>query len=127
MLKLILAAALLLAASVAHSYPIEHLVPVTQVRNAYATTPVTTSAWVQILAATPLDTSAIQSFDSSGQTLQLGVIPSGSTQATPTVYALLFPGGNGTQNLKIPGGASIWVKAVSGNATAGELDLNFFY
>lgn len=90
------------------------------VRNAYASTNVTTGAYVQLIAATGAVTNRLQIFDSCGQTLKLAVGGSGSE----VDQILIFPGGNGDVPLRIAAGARVSVRAVSGNCTTGELDIN---
>lgn len=96
--------------------------PVTQVRRIYSSSNVTTTTWAQIVASLPDVVSTIEIFDSSAQTLEIGVGPVGSE----VVYLIVFPGGNGPVRLNIRPGASVSIKALSANATAGELDVNFY-
>lgn len=96
-------------------------------RNNYASVSVTTGAWVQLVAATPVGTtksiSEIEIFDSSGQTLQLGFGGAGSEVAQ--IYIL--PGGNGKIPLMVPSNTRISIKAVSATASVGEIDINFYH
>lgn len=93
------------------------------VRNAYASTNVTTSAWVQLLAKDTLSfqTSAVCIFDSSGQTLKLGLGASGQEQ-----QVLIIPPGGGCFPLAIPPNDRLSIKAITATASSGEIDLNFF-
>jgi hypothetical protein len=95
---------------------------VTQARNVYSSTNVTTSAWVQLVSSLPGQVNEIYIFDSSGQTMELGVGASGFE----VVQLLISPGGIGTQSLLIPSGSRVAIKAISGTASAGEIDVNFF-
>lgn len=96
--------------------------PAAHVRNAYGTTPVTTAAYVQILASTPSVINAIEVFDSSGQTLVLAEGAPGSE----VDQVFIFPGGNGRIPFAIASGVRLSVKAVTATASAGELDVNLY-
>lgn len=98
------------------------LTPITQVRLAYPSTNVTTGAWVQLIASLPGTVNQIGIFDSSGQTMALGIGGSGSE----VQKMIIFPGGNGTQSILIPSGSRISIISLSGTANAGEVDINFF-
>lgn len=89
------------------------------IRNDYSITPVTTAAYVQLLASTTDTINQIQIFDSSGQTLYLAVGPA----ASEVNQIFIFPGGNGTVDLLIPSGSRISVKAITATANVGELDI----
>lgn len=89
------------------------------VRNDYSSANVTTAAYTQLIASTADTTNYIYVFDSSGQTLFLAV----GAAASEVNKFYIVPGGNGIVNLTIPSGSRVSVKAVSGNATAGELSL----
>jgi hypothetical protein len=84
-------------------------------RNAYASTSVTTAAWVQIVASTAAAIANISVFDSSGQTLELG---SGAEGAEARI-AIIPPGGIDI-GLIIAQGTRLSLKAISANATVGE-------
>jgi hypothetical protein len=70
----------------------------------------------------PAGTTAIEIFDSSGQTMTLAIGASG----VETNLINIFPGGNGRIPLTIPAGARVAIKAVSATASVGELDINFY-
>jgi hypothetical protein len=91
-------------------------------RQVYSTTSVTTAAYTQVIASTPSITNEVEIFDSSGQTLTLAIGASGSE--VNQIY--IFPGGNGRVPLFIPGGTRVSIKAISANAVAGEIDINFY-
>lgn len=91
-------------------------------RNAYASTNVTTGAWVQVIASTAATANLISIFDSSGQTLELGT----GAAAAETRKAIIFPGGNGDIQLAIPSGTRISLRAISGTASTGEFDINLY-
>lgn len=98
-----------------HSY-------VTSVRNDYTGTPVTTGAWVQLIASTPSAASALLVFDSSGSTLEIGTGGAG----VETRVLLVTPGGpDALVPITVPSGTRVSIRAVSADATAGEFDANF--
>ena len=87
--------------------------------NAYGTTPVTTAAYVQLVASTGDQIRKVQIFDSSGETL---VFATGAGGAEVDQF-YVFPGGIETL-VDIPAGTRISIKAVTGNATAGYFAMN---
>jgi hypothetical protein len=91
-------------------------------RNDYTVNAATTGAYLQILASTSAAVGRIEIFDSSGQTLVLATGAMGSE--VNLIY--IFPGGNGQTNVSIPSGTRLSVKAISANATVGELDMNLY-
>jgi len=93
-----------------------------RVRNSYSGTPVTTGAWVQLIASTVSAYKEFDIFDSSGQTLELATGASGFE--VPFMY--IFPGGNGKVNAGILASQRLSIRAVSANATSGELLINFY-
>ena len=92
------------------------------VRNDYSGTPVTTGAWVQLIASTSATSTEMEIFDSSGQTLELGL----GAAASEVHLIYLTPGGNGHVPVAIPSGSRVSVRAVSANATVGELDFQLY-
>lgn len=94
---------------------------ITLVRVDYSSTPITTGAYVTIATIPTKDVSEISVFDSSGQTLVLAF----HTVFTTIDQAYIFPGGNGTIPLLIPLATVVQVKAISADATVGELIINF--
>jgi hypothetical protein len=116
------------ANSLAINIASDQTVPVTQggfaasnapVYNAYASTNVTTSAYVQLIASTTSATRFIDIFDSSGQAMILAVGGAGSE----VIQAYVPPGGDAF-SFAIPAGSRVAYKALTGNATAGYLLLN---
>jgi hypothetical protein len=89
-------------------------------RNDYATTPVTTAAYVQLTASTAATINKLQIFDSSGSTMVLAI----GAAASEVDQIYIFPGGQGDVELSIASGSRISVKAVSASATVGELTIN---
>lgn len=92
------------------------------VRNDYASVSVTTAAFTQLVASLTSAATEIEIFDSSGQTLALAF----GAAASETIQINIFPGGNGRIPLSIPAGTRVSIKAVSANATVGEININFY-
>jgi hypothetical protein len=88
----------------------------------YTSTNVTTSAYTQLVASTNNQYSVVEIFDSSGQTLKLAVGAAGSE----VDQFLIFPGGNGRVTYTINQFSRVSIKAVSANATVGEICVNFY-
>ena len=89
-------------------------------RHDYSGGNVTTGAWTQLIASLASAVNGIMLFDSSGQTLELGV----GAPASEARVLLIPPGGlNGFIPLRIASGARVSVRAVSADATEGELNL----
>jgi hypothetical protein len=92
------------------------------VRNDYTSVNVTTAAYVQLVAALSLAATEVEIYDSSGRSLFLAL-----GAAAAEVDQILIPfGGNGRIPLSIPAGTRVSIKAVSGNATTGEINVNFY-
>lgn len=96
--------------------------PVQLIRNAYATTNVTTAAYVQLDAALDKDVTHAEIFDSSGSALFLAVGASGSE----VNYIYIPPGGNGRIPLILYAGMRLSIKAVDTNATTGQLLITLY-
>lgn len=94
------------------------------VRNDYGTTPVTTAAYVQLIASTSAISNLCETFDSSGQTLVLAVGAVGSE--IDQFY--INPGGNGQVPLLIPIASRVSIKAVTAtaNVTGSYLNLTLY-
>lgn len=93
------------------------------IRNAYASVNVTTGAWVQLIASTAAAINAITLFDSSGQTLELGT----GAALSETRKLIIPPGGlDGQVSLVIASGTRVSIRAVSGTASSGEIDITGF-
>lgn len=90
------------------------------VRNVYSSTNVTTAAYVELIASTSDIINEVHIFDSSGQTLVLAF----GAAASEVNKLYIFPGGNGPVSLRIPLGTRLSVKAISANATVGELTMS---
>ena len=89
--------------------------------NDYGSSPVTTAAYTQVVASVSQNTSKIQIFDSSGETLILAL--GGAGFETDLMY--IFPGGI-EHNVVIPIGQRLSIKAKSGNATSGYFAMNMW-
>jgi hypothetical protein len=92
------------------------------IRNDYSTTPVTTGAYVQLVASAATAVKEIEIFDSSGESLVLAMGAAGAE----VNKAYVFPGGNGRIPVQISAGQRLSIKAVSASATSGELLINFY-
>jgi len=89
-------------------------------RNDYSSTNVTTVSWIELIASTTDAVTKVSIFDSSGETLELGVGPSGSE-----VRKILIPAGGVDVECIIAAGSRVCVRAVSADASTGELSINF--
>lgn len=85
------------------------------------TVPVTTGAYTQLIASTTATISQIFIFDSSGQTLVLAL----GAAASEVDKLYIIPGGNGLVPINIPSGSRVSIRAISGNATVGEISVSF--
>ncbi|MHA2064101.1 MAG: hypothetical protein ACXABY_06945 [Candidatus Thorarchaeota archaeon] len=107
------------------SYPAE------SIRNDYTGVNVTTGAWVELDASMMTGIKKtrgdhiglVQIFDSSGQTMELGIGAAGSEAR----ILLIEPGGNGKVPIFIPTGARLAIRAVSADATVGEIIINTWF
>jgi len=92
-------------------------------RLVYTGTPVTTGAWTTLVGTTSKSITALYVFDSSGQTMEIGVGPNGSESR----IMIIQPGGpDGAVEIVITQGSRIAVRAVSATADVGEIVLNTF-
>jgi hypothetical protein len=91
------------------------------VRNNYASVNVTTAAYVELVSSLSAAAKALHIFDSSGRTLVLAV----GAAASEVDQIFIVPGGNDFIPLAIAAGSRISIKAVSANATSGELNISF--
>ena len=95
---------------------------VAQVQHNYAAINVTAAIWQQLIGSTTKNVNSIDVFDSSGQTLALGV----GAPGTEVTQFIIYPGGNGRVTLAIPANSRISVISLSGTVSTGELDASFF-
>lgn len=92
-------------------------------RRDYGSSPLNTAAgYEEINAAIPDDIDLLEIFDSSGETLLIGL----GAAASEVDEFYIMPGGNGKVYLRIASGTRVAVKAVSNDATSGELTINAF-
>lgn len=99
------------------------LSPKNKIRLVYSSTNVTTGAWVQLLSSIGAsEIKEIEIFDSSGETLELGLGAAGSEISQ--VY--VFPGGNGRIPIQIAAGTRLSIRAVSATANSGEIVINLY-
>lgn len=89
-------------------------------RHDYSSGNVTTSGYTELIASTASDIYELYIFDSSGETLWLAT----GAAASETDLIYIPPGGNGKIDVYIASGTRLSVKAVSANATSGELVIN---
>jgi len=88
--------------------------------NAYATTNVTTAAYVQVISSVSYATNQVQIQDTSGQIMILALGAPGSevdTWLIPSTFA-------GTVNVNIPAGSRVSLKAKTASATTGTFLIN---
>lgn len=89
----------------------------------FVATNVSNAAWVELISSTgSADIEKAQIFMSSGEPLEVGFGGAGSE----TVMGYIFPGGNGFQDLTIPAGTRVSVRAVNAvTVNEGVLLANF--
>lgn len=92
------------------------------IRNNYVTSPITTAAYIEVLAATSVDIKMLEIYDGSSSIMVLAIGPVGFE--IDILY--IIPGGNGQVKYTIPAGTRLSVKAVSANAINGELVINAY-
>lgn len=92
-------------------------------RRNYVSSPVNTvDGYVQLVALLTSAAKEIEIFDSSGETLVLAI----GAAASEVDKVYVIPGGNGKIPVKIAASSRLSIKAISGNATSGELIINFY-
>lgn len=90
------------------------------IRHNYASTNVTTGAWVQIIASTAATINTMIIDDTCGEVMELGT----GAPASETRKMLVPRGGQGVPvDLAVPSGTRISLRAISGNCTAGDFVL----
>lgn len=86
----------------------------------YEVTPVTTGAWVELIASTTEEIKQMSLFDSSGSVMEIGI------GVSPVRLFLIPPGGfNGVLPFLIAAGTKVSIRAVSGDVALGYLIANF--
>jgi hypothetical protein len=91
------------------------------VYNAYSTTNVLTSAFVQLIASTTLVANYVDIFDSSGNAMIIAVGAAGSE----VIQAYIPPGGDQIP-LTIAAGSRVSIKALTASSTSGFLLVNLY-
>lgn len=91
-------------------------------RNVYSSVNVTTAAYTVVSASLASNCNIIDIYDSSGQTL---VIATGAAGAE-VQKAYIYPGGPGQIPLAIAAGTRVTIRAISANATLGEINMTFY-
>ena len=95
---------------------------VNQLFNDYTVTPVTTAAYVQLIASTSAVSNRLEIFDSSGEVLIIAV----GAAASEVDQLYLFPGGNGVIDLAIPTASRISIKSKTATASVGLVAINLY-
>ncbi len=89
-----------------------------------SSTNITTSAWVELIAALTYAASGVEVINNSGQPLQIAIGGAGSEVAIPYTVP---PGGTpGVITQTIPKGSRISFKAIGATVNSGYLILNAF-
>lgn len=96
------------------------------VRTVYSSTNVGTTNWVVLSSSLPNTVSSISVFDSSGQTMEIGMCNASAT-ANSEVRQFLVPPGGIAVKIQIPSNQRISIRAVSAAATTGESDMNALF
>ncbi len=93
-----------------------------------ASTNITTSAWVQLIASIPLAATGIEIFNPSDAKIQLSFGPAGSeTLAQYLVPYTIIPGGStGVLPVEVPCKTRLSVQAIDQNVTGDYFVINFF-
>lgn len=88
----------------------------------YSAFPVSQGVWGAVVASSPVATTRVDIFDSSGQAIYLGY----GASTFEVEQFVIFPGGNGSMSLSTPSSTRISVKPITAAANSGFLILNFF-
>lgn len=92
----------------------------------YTTTPVTTSAWQEIISAMPSPACAVEIFSASAATIKLSVGDAGDEDNHEINYYVIPGGSSILLPLEFSRGSRLSAKAVDSDADSGSLVLNFF-
>ncbi len=91
------------------------------IRNDYSSVNVTTGAYVELIASTANEYQEVQIMDTSGQTLKLAI---GAALSEVDKF-IIPPGGTFPIKFRIASGSRISIRAISGTASTGEVDVQF--
>ncbi len=94
----------------------------TPIYSDYVSVPVTTAAYVQLVASTATQAQQIEIIDTSGQFLYLAF----GAAASEVDQFIISPGGNGRFPLLVPASTRISIKAIDASATTGAIAVNFY-
>lgn len=98
----------------------------TGVRTTYSSSNVGQTNWVVLVPSLPNTVSSIVVFDSSGQTMEIGIC-NATASANSEVRQFLVPPGGVSVKIQISSNQRVSIRAVSNTATTGENDLNVLY
>lgn len=99
--------------------------PVAKLVHDFASTNVTTGAWVEIEDSTTAPCSALEIFNGGGSILKISQGAAGSEDSAELPYYILPGGSQIVLPIEISKGKRLAVKAVDQNSTFGSLVLNF--
>ena len=100
--------------------------PVGKAIFSYASTNVTTSAWVEIISSIPHSASAFEIFDSSGRILKLSVGTAGNEDASELSFYITPSGTCGLIPIEFSKAQRLSAKAIDASATVGYMVINFY-
>lgn len=100
--------------------------PVGKHSHSYVSTPVTSTAWVEIIASLSFPCDAVEIFSAAGATIKLSLGAAGDEDNHEIPYYVLPGGSSILLPLKISRGQRISARSIDLDADAGSLVLNFF-
>lgn len=100
--------------------------PIAFVRVQYSPSPIPSTSYVPIYNPTVGLITHITDTDTSTQVMALSFAASCAALSTSANTIVIPAGGIGLINLDIPAGVCVGLKALSGTANTGEVDINFF-
>lgn len=106
--------------------PLLARVPVHTFRYDYSTGNILQSAWGQVLASSPKPACAVEIFDSSGRALSLSLGDALAEDAAVVPYTITPNGSSILLPIEVARAKRISVKPLDGDATEGQLIINFF-
>lgn len=96
------------------------------VRTVYDDTPVGVTDWVVLFPSLPLTATFLNIFDSSGQTLEVGICLATAAPNAEVRQILIPPVGISTK-IQIPANQRISIRAISDTASSGENNFNVIF